>query len=78
MYETNVLGTLNLTQALLPKLDASGDGTIVIVSSTAGHATYEGGGATSPPSTAPTSSPRPCAWRSSAARCASSRSRPAW
>ncbi|WP_075733487.1 SDR family NAD(P)-dependent oxidoreductase [Streptomyces acidiscabies] len=43
MYETNVIGTLNLTQALLPKLEASGDGTIVIVSSTAGHGTYEGG-----------------------------------
>lgn len=43
MYETNVLGTLNLTQALLPKLEASGDGTVVIVSSTAGLATYEGG-----------------------------------
>ncbi|MGW1727320.1 SDR family NAD(P)-dependent oxidoreductase [Streptomyces sp. NPDC002306] len=43
MYETNVLGTLNLTQALLPKLDASGDGTIVVVSSTAAHGTYEGG-----------------------------------
>ncbi|MEU1166188.1 SDR family NAD(P)-dependent oxidoreductase, partial [Streptomyces sp. NPDC005921] len=24
MYETNVIGTLNLTQALLPKLEASG------------------------------------------------------
>jgi NADP-dependent 3-hydroxy acid dehydrogenase YdfG len=44
MYETNVLGTLNLTQALLPALTASGDGTIVILSSTAGHATYENGG----------------------------------
>ncbi|MEH0472087.1 SDR family NAD(P)-dependent oxidoreductase [Streptomyces hayashii] len=43
MYETNVLGTLNVTQALLPKLDASGDGTVVVVSSTAGHGTYEGG-----------------------------------
>ncbi|CAM5302878.1 SDR family oxidoreductase OS=Streptomyces alboniger OX=132473 GN=CP975_20140 PE=3 SV=1 [Streptomyces alboniger] len=43
MYETNVIGTLNLTQALLPKLDASGDGTIVVVSSTAGRSTYEGG-----------------------------------
>ncbi|MYR46155.1 SDR family NAD(P)-dependent oxidoreductase, partial [Streptomyces sp. SID5910] len=30
-------------QALLPKLEASGDGTIVVVSSTAGFATYEGG-----------------------------------
>ncbi|MFJ4471901.1 SDR family NAD(P)-dependent oxidoreductase [Streptomyces sp. NPDC089424] len=43
MYETNVLGTLNLTQALLPQLIASGDGTVVVVSSTAGHGTYEGG-----------------------------------
>ncbi len=44
MYETNVIGTLNLTQALLPKLIAGGDGVIVVVSSTAGHGTYEGGG----------------------------------
>jgi NADP-dependent 3-hydroxy acid dehydrogenase YdfG len=43
MYETNVLGTLNITQALLPALTASGDGTVVVVSSTAGHGTYEGG-----------------------------------
>ncbi|MGW2208593.1 SDR family NAD(P)-dependent oxidoreductase [Streptomyces sp. NPDC001781] len=43
MYETNVLGTLNLTQALLPKLEASGDGTVVVVSSTAALSTYEGG-----------------------------------
>jgi len=44
MYETNVIGTLNLTQALLPRLVASGDGTVVVVSSTAGLGTYEGGG----------------------------------
>jgi NADP-dependent 3-hydroxy acid dehydrogenase YdfG len=43
MYETNVIGTLNLTQALLPALTASGDGTVVVLSSTAGHGTYEGG-----------------------------------
>ncbi|QDQ12994.1 SDR family NAD(P)-dependent oxidoreductase [Streptomyces spectabilis] len=43
MYETNVIGTLHVTQALLPALTASGDGTVVVVSSTAGHATYEGG-----------------------------------
>ncbi|GAA3799783.1 SDR family oxidoreductase [Streptomyces chiangmaiensis] len=43
MYDTNVLGTLNVTQALLPALTASRDGTVVVVSSTAGHATYEGG-----------------------------------
>ncbi|MEV3875396.1 SDR family oxidoreductase [Streptomyces sp. NPDC049906] len=44
MYETNVLGTLHVTQCLLPALEASGDGTVVVVSSTAGHGTYEGGG----------------------------------
>ncbi|MGW0698880.1 SDR family NAD(P)-dependent oxidoreductase [Streptomyces sp. NPDC002867] len=44
MYEVNVIGTLNLTQALLPALTASGDGTVVVLSSTAGLATYEGGG----------------------------------
>jgi NADP-dependent 3-hydroxy acid dehydrogenase YdfG len=44
MYEVNVLGVLNVTQALLPALTASGDGTIVVLSSTAGLATYEGGG----------------------------------
>ncbi|NUS14271.1 MAG: SDR family oxidoreductase [Streptomyces sp.] len=44
MYEVNVLGVLNVTQALLPALSSSGDGTIVVLSSTAGLATYEGGG----------------------------------
>ncbi|MEV6672784.1 SDR family oxidoreductase [Streptomyces sp. NPDC051162] len=44
MYEVNVLGVLNLTQALLPRLEASGDGTVLVVSSTAGLGTYEGGG----------------------------------
>ncbi|MET8750468.1 SDR family oxidoreductase [Streptomyces sp. NPDC004667] len=43
MYEVNVIGTLNVTQALLPALTASGDGTVVVLSSTAGHAAYEGG-----------------------------------
>ncbi|WP_424213150.1 SDR family NAD(P)-dependent oxidoreductase [Streptomyces sp. BI20] len=43
MYEVNVLGTLHMTQALLPALTASGDGTVVVLSSTAGHSTYEGG-----------------------------------
>ncbi|MFF2655631.1 SDR family NAD(P)-dependent oxidoreductase [Streptomyces sp. NPDC058045] len=43
MYETNVIGTLHITQALLPALTAGGDGTVVVLSSTAGHGTYEGG-----------------------------------
>jgi NADP-dependent 3-hydroxy acid dehydrogenase YdfG len=44
MYQSNVLGTLHLIQTLLPKLIASGDGTVLIMSSTAGLGTYEGGG----------------------------------
>ncbi|MER5609529.1 SDR family NAD(P)-dependent oxidoreductase [Micromonospora tulbaghiae] len=44
MYDVNVLGTLRVTKALLPALERSGAGTIVIVSSTAGHVVYEGGG----------------------------------
>ncbi|HWH00650.1 MAG TPA: SDR family NAD(P)-dependent oxidoreductase, partial [Pilimelia sp.] len=44
MYELNVLGTLRVTQALLPALEASGAGTVVVVGSTAGLAVYEGGG----------------------------------
>ncbi|MER6138835.1 SDR family oxidoreductase [Streptomyces sparsogenes] len=44
MYEVNVVGVLNVTQALLPALIASGDGTVVVLSSTAGHIAYEGGG----------------------------------
>lgn len=44
MYEVNVLGTLNAAQVLLPKLIASGAGTIVLMGSTAGFVAYEGGG----------------------------------
>ncbi|MFI5895235.1 SDR family oxidoreductase [Actinoplanes sp. NPDC051513] len=44
MYEVNVLGTLRVTKALLPALEASGRGAIVMVGSTAGFVVYEGGG----------------------------------
>ena len=44
MYDTNVLGTLRVTQALLPALEATGRGTVVVLSSTAGLGVYEGGG----------------------------------
>lgn len=43
MYETNVLGTLRVTRALLPKLVESGDGLIVTVTSIAAFETYDGG-----------------------------------
>ena len=44
MYDVNVLGTLRVTQALLPALVASGNGTIVTIGSTAAFTPYEGGG----------------------------------
>jgi NADP-dependent 3-hydroxy acid dehydrogenase YdfG len=43
MYETNVLGLLRITKALLPKLIASGDGHVINITSLAAHAVYEGG-----------------------------------
>ncbi len=43
MWETNVLGTLRVTKALLPKLIASGDGLIVTVTSVAAFETYDNG-----------------------------------
>ncbi|KQX31283.1 oxidoreductase [Streptomyces sp. Root63] len=44
MYETNVLGSLQVTQALLPLLVSSGNGTVIVLSSTAAFTVYEGGG----------------------------------
>ncbi len=44
MYEVNVIGTLNVTRALLPALVASGAGTLINLGSTAGRIAYEGGG----------------------------------
>lgn len=44
MYETNVLGVLRMTRALLPALVASGDGHVINVGSIAGFETYAGGG----------------------------------
>jgi NADP-dependent 3-hydroxy acid dehydrogenase YdfG len=43
MYDVNVLGTLRVTQALLPALEASGAGSVVTVGSTAAFTVYEGG-----------------------------------
>jgi NADP-dependent 3-hydroxy acid dehydrogenase YdfG len=44
MYETNVLGVLRVTQALLPALERGAGGHIVVTGSIAGHLVYEGGG----------------------------------
>jgi NADP-dependent 3-hydroxy acid dehydrogenase YdfG len=43
MYESNVLGTMRMTRALLPALAASGDGHVVNVTSIAAFETYRGG-----------------------------------
>jgi len=43
MWETNVLGTLRVTRALLPRLIESGDGLIVTVTSIAALEVYDGG-----------------------------------
>ncbi|ACZ83959.1 SDR family oxidoreductase [Streptosporangium roseum] len=44
MYDINVLGSLRVTQALLPRLVESGDGVLVMLTSVAGLVSYEGGG----------------------------------
>lgn len=43
MWETNVLGTLRVTRALLPALTASGDGHVVTVTSIAATEVYDNG-----------------------------------
>lgn len=43
MFELNVMGTLRLTRALLPKLIASGDGQVVSIGSLAAIEPYPGG-----------------------------------
>jgi NADP-dependent 3-hydroxy acid dehydrogenase YdfG len=43
MYDSNVLGSLRVTRALLAALEGSGDGHIVMVGSIAGYEPYVGG-----------------------------------
>lgn len=43
MWEVNVLGTMRMTRALLPRLRASGDGHVLNIGSIAGFETYSGG-----------------------------------
>ncbi len=44
MYDTNVLGTMRMVRGLLPKMEASGAGHIVVIGSVAGIEVYPGGG----------------------------------
>ena len=43
MYESNVLGAMRVTKALLPALERSGNGHVVVVGSVAGVEVYPGG-----------------------------------
>jgi NADP-dependent 3-hydroxy acid dehydrogenase YdfG len=43
MYEANVMGVMRVTKALLPALERSGDGHIVVIGSVAGVEVYPGG-----------------------------------
>jgi NADP-dependent 3-hydroxy acid dehydrogenase YdfG len=43
MFEANVLGTVRMTRALLPAIEASGDGHVVMIGSVAGIEPYPGG-----------------------------------
>jgi NADP-dependent 3-hydroxy acid dehydrogenase YdfG len=44
MFDVNALGTVRVTQALLPALRADGGGLVINLGSTAGRVAYEGGG----------------------------------
>ena len=44
MFDLNALGTVRVTQALLPALRADGGGLVINLGSTAGRVPYEGGG----------------------------------
>ena len=44
MYDVNVMGTMRMTRALLPKLLAGGNGHVVVIGSVASTDTYIGGG----------------------------------
>jgi NADP-dependent 3-hydroxy acid dehydrogenase YdfG len=44
MYETNVMGVMRVTKALLPALERDGGGDVVVVGSVAGVEVYPGGG----------------------------------
>jgi NADP-dependent 3-hydroxy acid dehydrogenase YdfG len=44
MWESNVLGVARTARAMMPALEASGDGRLVVITSVAGHQVYPGGG----------------------------------
>ncbi|MEO6700656.1 MAG: SDR family NAD(P)-dependent oxidoreductase [Jatrophihabitantaceae bacterium] len=44
MFQTNVLGAMRVTKALLPALEAGAGGHVLLTGSVAGHGVYPGGG----------------------------------
>jgi NADP-dependent 3-hydroxy acid dehydrogenase YdfG len=44
MYETNVMGVMRVTKALLPAIEQSGNGYVVVIGSVAGVEVYPDGG----------------------------------
>jgi NADP-dependent 3-hydroxy acid dehydrogenase YdfG len=44
MYESNVMGVMRVTKALLPAIERSGNGHVVVIGSVAGVEVYPGGG----------------------------------
>ena len=44
MFESNVLGVMRLTRALLSAIERSGNGHLVVIGSVAGVEVYPGGG----------------------------------
>lgn len=44
MFDLNVLGVLRITRALLPRLEATGDGHVINIGSTSAFENYAGGG----------------------------------
>lgn len=78
MWEINVLSTLRITKALLPRLIASGDGHVVTVTSIAAFETYDGGAGYTSAKHAQGALHRTLRGSCSASRCASPRSCRAW
>src|SRR4051794_4465863 len=76
MFETNVLGTLRMTRALLPALVASGDGHVVTITSVAGAEIYDNGAGYCAASTPSRWCTGRCGASCSGSRCGSPRCSP--
>lgn len=78
MYASNVLGTMRMVRALLPKLEASGQGHIVNIGSIAGFEVYPGGAGYTAAKHAERALTEFYVWNCSANRSALRKSRQDW